>query len=244
MAPTIIITGASRGIGLAATQFLLADGAQIVTVQRSISPELQVLEKKYPGALRNIQGDFSVEDTIQRAIKEALGTFGSIDGVVFNAAAGSYSVTPIETLALADWQRTFDINVFGVVKFLKEILPVLKDGSKIVFVTSNASELGVVGIGPYSASKAALNSINRTISAENPGIVAVALHPGSVRTEMQKDFASQAKGVLPEAVLGKLFEDALEPEVPGRIIANLALRAPAALSGKYIHWNDPVVEGI
>ncbi|EJD50090.1 NAD(P)-binding protein [Auricularia subglabra TFB-10046 SS5] len=238
MSPTIIITGASRGIGLAATQFLLADGAHVVTVQRTISPELQALAGKYPTSLRNIQGDFSAEEIIKQSLKEALETFGAVDAAVFNAAAGSYSVTPVATLALADWQRTFDVNVFGVVRFLKDVLPVLKDGSRLVFVSSNASELGVAGIGPYSASKAALSSINRTVSAEHPGIVGIRSIP------MQKDFASQAKGVLPEAVLDTLFEDALEPEVPGRVIADLALRAPASLSGKYLHWNDPALEGI
>ncbi|EJD42130.1 NAD(P)-binding protein [Auricularia subglabra TFB-10046 SS5] len=243
MAPTIILTGASRGIGLAATHFLLADGAQVVTVQRTTSPDLKALAQKYPKTLRIVQGDCTADDVIRRAIQETLQTFGAIDAVVFNAATAS-GVGYVEKLALAEWQKTFDINVFGVVKFLKEVLPVLKDGAKIVFVSSAASEHGVAAAGSYSASKAALNSLNRTVATEHPNLICVSLHPGPVRTEMQQDFVTQAKNVLPEGTLETLFVKLLEPEEPGRVIANLALRAPAALSGKYLHWNDPAVESI
>lgn len=182
MAPTIIITGASKGIGLAATQFLLADGARVVTVQRSVSTGLTALASEYPTTLRIVQGDSTAEETIKSAVREALDSFGAVDAVVFNAATAH--VGQVEDVALGDWQKTFDVNVFGVVRFLREVLPALKDGSKIVFISSVASENALLGAAPYSASKAALNSINRTVAAEHPGIVSVSLHPGNVRTEL------------------------------------------------------------
>ncbi|EJD42128.1 NAD(P)-binding protein [Auricularia subglabra TFB-10046 SS5] len=262
MAPTVIITGASRGLGLATAECLLADGANVVTVQRTITPELTALAEKHSAVLRNVQGDWQA--TIKRAVREALETFGSIDAVVFNAAAGAYSVAHVDKIALEDWQRTFDVNVFGVVRLLQEALPILKGGSRIVFVSSDAAERSLFGVAPYSASKAALNSINRTVAAEHPNQICVAIHPGSVRSEasqgiskstsstkggapwhqMQREFTSKGKGFVPETVLAKLFENVLEPEVPGRVIASLALRVPASLSGKYLHWNDPALEGI
>lgn len=61
---------------------------------------------------------------------------------------------------------------------------------------------------------------------------------------MQQEYAKQAENVVPDGFLDKLFVKLLEPEEPGRVIADLALRAPAALSGKYLHWNDPALAGI
>ena len=61
---------------------------------------------------------------------------------------------------------------------------------------------------------------------------------------MQQDFLVQAKDYIPENSMKELFDGLLEPEVPGRVIADLALRAPAELSGKYVHWNDPVLAAL
>ncbi|EJD42132.1 NAD(P)-binding protein [Auricularia subglabra TFB-10046 SS5] len=238
MAPTVLITGASRGIGLAATQFLLADGAQVVTVQRTTSPGLKTLAETYPTRLRNVQGDCTAEEIIKGSIREAMDTFGTIDAVVFNAAA-AYGIGHVEQLSLEDWQKTFDVNVFGVVKFLKEVLPVLKDGSRIISTSSAAAELGIIGASPYNASKAALNSINRTVAAEHPSKICVALHPGA----MQQAFVVNSKGILPDSLVD-MFPELLEPEVPGRVIADLALRASPALSGKYMHWDDPLLASL
>ncbi|EJD42131.1 NAD(P)-binding protein [Auricularia subglabra TFB-10046 SS5] len=236
MTPTVLITGASRGIGLAVSQFLLADGAQVFTIQRTATPDLKALVEKYPLKLRVVQGDCTSDEVIYNAIQEALHTFGAIDAVVFNAASFS-GIGPVADVPLADWQRVFDINVFGVVKFLKELLPVMKDGGKLVFISSAAAEHGTLASGAYSASKAALNSINRTVAGEYPNLICISLHPGV-------GFTAKAKDVLPEDTLDQLLVGMLEPEVPGRVIADVALRAPQSLTGKYLHWNDPALASI
>ncbi|EJD42123.1 putative oxidoreductase [Auricularia subglabra TFB-10046 SS5] len=238
MPPTVIITGASRGIGLAAARFLLADGAQVMTVQRTITPELSALVEQFPKTLHNVQGDCAAQDDIVRTIEDALRVFGGIGAVVFNAATFARGIGPVASVPVEAWQQTFDTNVFGVVRFLREVLPHMKAGAKLVFITSVGAEVGVVASGAYSASKAALNSINRTIAVERPDLVCVALHPGQVGTEMQKDFTAQAKDFMPESALAELFAGMLGPDVPGRVIATLALRARPELSGRYLHWND------
>ncbi|EJD42118.1 NAD(P)-binding protein [Auricularia subglabra TFB-10046 SS5] len=240
MSPTVIITGASKGIGLAATQFLLADGACIVAIQRSITKELSSLQGAHPKTLRVVQGDSTDPEIIARGIQEALKTFGPIDTVIFNAATNS-AVGPVAALPLEGWQKTFDVNLFGIVRFLRAVLPELRDGARIVFISSAASEGGPITLGPYAASKAALNSLNRTLAAENPGKICVAMHPGPVRTEMTGSFAEQAKDYFSESAMAQLYEGLLEPEVPGRVIANVALRAGAELSGKYLHYNDKLL---
>ncbi|EJD45360.1 short-chain dehydrogenase [Auricularia subglabra TFB-10046 SS5] len=242
MPHTIIVTGASRGIGLATAQALLAGGAQVTAVQRTISAELAELREKHARAFRVVLGDCTDGTVINRVIQETLDAFGAIDGLVFNAG----TVGPIGTIAelpLDAWQNTFDTNVFSIVKFLRQALPVVADDARIIFLSSVAwGEVTFSAGGPYSASKAVINSLNRTLAVEQPGKVCVAIHPGGVATVMHRDFARDAKPYNPELLGGP--DIVIEAELPARVIAKLALRAPPELSGKYLHWDDPVLTGI
>lgn len=240
---TIIITGASRGIGLATTRLLLEDGANVVAVQRSAPSELQALQKQYPSTFRAIQGDSTDETVLKSAVAETQKAFGAIDSVIFNSAV-SGDVGKVDQVSLETWQRTFDVNVFGVVKLLREVLPVVKDGARLVLVSSAASEYGMPGMGVYCASKAALNSLNRTVAAENPKLVSVAIHPGTVRTPGEEKLVAEAGEFITEEMKQLMQQRILEPEFAGRIIANIALRAPAELSGKYLHWDDPAISAL
>ncbi|EJD42117.1 NAD(P)-binding protein [Auricularia subglabra TFB-10046 SS5] len=184
MPQTVIITGASRGIGLAAAEFMLGDGARVVAVHRSSTKEFTALLNKYPNALRVVQGDFTKEATVKAAIDEAQKSFGGVDSIVLNAAV-NLPIGSLEALPLDGWQQMFDINLFGVVTFVQGAIPALRKSgnARIVLVSSEAANLGIPGMAAYSASKAALNSLNRTIAAEELGVTSVALHPGAVRTE-------------------------------------------------------------
>ncbi|KZV77959.1 NAD(P)-binding protein, partial [Exidia glandulosa HHB12029] len=82
MSPTVLITGASRGIGLAATEFILADGAKIIALQRTVTPALEALAAKYPGAVQIVKGDF----TNAKDVSSAIALADSLDAVVLNAA--------------------------------------------------------------------------------------------------------------------------------------------------------------
>ncbi|EJD45324.1 NAD(P)-binding protein [Auricularia subglabra TFB-10046 SS5] len=239
-APTIIITGASRGIGLATMRILLEDGANVVSVQRSSPPELEALQKKYPNTFRAIQGDSTDEATLRRTVQEALRAFGAIDSVVFNSAV-SGDLGTIDQLSLETWQRTFDVNLFSVVRLLREVLPVLKDGARLVLVSSAAAEYGLRGSSVYAATKAALNSLNRTLAVENPKLVSIAIHPGTVRTPGMEKQMAEAGDFIPAEMRKAVEQRLIEPKVAGRVLANVALRAPAELSGKFLHWNDPAI---
>lgn len=108
--------------------------------------------------------------------------FGNIHGLVFNAASNG-TIGPIGELPLDAWQKTFDMNLFGVVKFLGQALPVMADDARIIFVSSAAwGEVTFKAGGPYSASKAAVACITSTLAVEQPSKVCVAVHPGNVRS--------------------------------------------------------------
>lgn len=242
MPQTVIITGASRGIGLAATESMLRDGARVVAVHRSSTKEFSALLNNYRDTLRVVQGDFTKEGTVKEAIDEAQRVFGGLDSIVLNAAV-NLPIGTLETLSLNGWHQMFDVNLFGVVTFVQGAIPTLRksDASRIVLVSSEAANLGIPGMAAYSASKAALNSLNRTIAAEERGITAIAFHPGAVRTEMLTDLEREGKGYVPDEAMKIIHDNLLEPDVPGRVLAGLALRAPKELSGEYVHWNDPRV---
>lgn len=112
-------------------------------------------------------------------------------------------------------------------------------------VTSSAATVGIPGGGPYAAAKAALNSLNRTLAAEDPSITSVAFHPGAVRTEMVRELERMSgKGHVPDDFIKLAVEYQMHPDVPGRALANLVLRAPKELSGEYLHWDDPKVAAV
>ncbi|EJD41361.1 NAD(P)-binding protein [Auricularia subglabra TFB-10046 SS5] len=242
MSQTVLVTGASKGIGLAVAEILLRDGAQVVAVQRSVTAGLAALQQKYTDTLRVVQGSFTDEDIIRRAVA----AFGGLDSAVFNGGVNE-PFGALATLPPDGWQGMFETNVFGVVRALRIVLPELRGaaaGARVVLVSSDAANHGIPTMGAYAASKAALNSINRTLAAEEQSIVSVAVHPGVVRTDMYTAFTVEAKAFAPPELLQMAEASAVEPVEPGRVIAALALRAPKELSGKYIHWNGEEVAGL
>jgi len=177
--PVIVITGASKGIGLAVTEILLQDfNAIVVAVSRTTTHELRILHDKFnynsplsdplaaqtENPLQIIECDVTNEDALSQAIVGTKERHGKIDGLVLNAA----TLHPIGRIGSHDnnldsWKKHFDVNFFSLVSALKAALPALRksEPGRVVFVSSGAAEGGIDGWGPYNASKAAMNSLCR-----------------------------------------------------------------------------------
>ncbi|KAK7061791.1 short-chain dehydrogenase/reductase family protein [Favolaschia claudopus] len=247
MPATILVTGASKGIGLAVTTILLRKfKANVVALSRTKTPEILALASE-SNSLVVLEGDVTDDAAVARAIDQATSTFNGLDGIVLNAATLAPLCRIGDDTPLENWKTHFDVNFFSLIVALKHSLPALRKsalGGRVVFVSSGAAVKGTAGWGPYNASKAAMNSLCRTLAEEEPDVISVALRPGMVQTDMQaalrQDGAKHMNAQDHQTFVaahadGKL----LDAHDPGHVIASLALNADKILSGNFLSWDSP-----
>jgi NAD(P)-dependent dehydrogenase (short-subunit alcohol dehydrogenase family) len=214
--PTAIVTGASRGLGLALSRALAERGWRLVIDAREAGP-LEAAAALLPGATP-IPGDVA-DPSHRRALVEAAG--GRIDLLVNNASLLGPSPQP----ALADYpldvlEQVYRVNVLAPLALIQLALPVLGDDARIVNVTSDAAVEPYEGWGGYGSSKAALEQLTAILAAEHPQRRIYAVDPGDMNTRMHQ-----------EAFPGEDISDRSAPEerVPGL----LALIEGELPSGRY-----------
>ncbi|KAE9410636.1 NAD(P)-binding protein [Gymnopus androsaceus JB14] len=247
--PVVIVTGASKGIGLAATSILLNKfNATVVTLSRSITSELSDLASD---RLLTLKCDVSNENSVLECVNKAIDKYHRIDGLVLNAAVLDPLCRVGDDTPLSAWKVHFDVNFFSLVTAVKATLPSLRKsevGGKIIFVSSGAAVKGTPGWGPYNASKAAMNSLCRTLAEEEPSVASIALRPGVVKYgtfQMQGQIRTHGAASMGPAGHQQFVDlhangSLLNPEAPGHVIAALALRCPQELSGQFVSWDDDV----
>lgn len=179
---TALITGGSSGIGLATARLLLQEGGRVAVTGRDPN-RLEVAEKELgPRALvlRSDTGDLPALQALARDVEAKL---GKLDLVFLNAGIpGEFAPVASSTEAL--WDSTFRINAKGAFFAAQALTPLVKKGGSIVFNTSVVDVKGIPSTSVYSASKAALRSIVRTLAAEliPEGVRVNAVSPGPITT--------------------------------------------------------------
>ncbi|GAA6001774.1 uncharacterized protein JCM10292_005903 [Rhodotorula paludigena] len=259
-AKTVLLTGGSAGLGLATLEILLQQGCNVVSMQRTETPELTALAAKYPGVLLISKGDVAVEEDNKAAVDVAMQSFGRLDALILNAGTlhPLGAVSSLSGPRLAELKSLFDVNFFALVAILAHAIPYLrtregKDGlqegepaGRVVLVSSGAATGGTTGWAAYNASKAAMNSLGRTLGNEEKDIVTVSVRPGTPDTVMQqkiRELGAEHMSAADHARFTGLHErgELLPPHEPGGVLAGLALEAPAELSGQFVNWNDEKV---
>lgn len=147
------------------------------------------------------------------------------------------------------WRAAFDTNVFSCVSFIQAALPSLRESrGRIIVVSSGAAVNSYAGWGAYGATKAALNHLVGTVEREegSNGVVAVAVRPGVVDTEMQRGIREVHGAGMDQGDLAKfkgLKKDGglLRPEQPGNVLGRLAVEAEGELGGKFFRYVDSFV---
>ncbi|HEX8805197.1 MAG TPA: SDR family oxidoreductase [Acidimicrobiales bacterium] len=224
MRRTAIVTGASRGLGLALAHHLAADGWDLVIDargERDLEAARAQLDAAGPGTVTAVAGDVADPGHVA-ALVDAATRPGPLGLLVNNA--GTLGPTPLPSLAEvdpADLERTLHVNVVAPLRLIQAALPHLRaSGGTIVDVTSDAAVEGYGGWGAYGASKAAFEQLSRVLAAEEPDVRVYWVDPGDMRTQMHQD-----------AFPGEDISDRPTPatRVPG--IARLLAEAPP--SGRY-----------
>ncbi|KAK9478869.1 hypothetical protein V1514DRAFT_329997 [Lipomyces japonicus] len=249
MAPVIIVTGASRGLGASIAKKLLSapHSANLVLVARTAS-SLEVLKAEYPGQVEIVTGDVADEQTNKNIVRAAVEKFGRVDGIIFNAAI----LEPISVVAkssIVEWKKLYDTNFFSLISTFTEAAPYLRESKgKIVFISSGATRHYYSGWGAYGSSKAATEHLSATIAAEEPEIISFALDPGVMDTDMQialreKHGAEMKKSEHDRFIKLKSDHALSPPELPGGVAVNLVLHATKDLSGLAYKFNAAELAG-
>lgn len=180
-----IVTGAAGGIGEAICRRFGAAGVRVVATGRS-ADKLAKLKADLEGVteITTIAADITAEDGPKRVVDHALATFGQLDHLVSNAGAGVWGLVHETSDAMLD--EVLNTSLRAPFRLCREALPHLKEGSSIVHVGSTYGIVGGYDGGAYSAAKAGLIGLMRTMAAQygHKGIRSNVVAPGVIRTAM------------------------------------------------------------
>jgi NAD(P)-dependent dehydrogenase (short-subunit alcohol dehydrogenase family) len=176
-----VITGGNSGIGLATAKEFSGQGAEIVVAGRDQKTLDEAARQLGPDALV-VRADVAKLAEIDKLFAAVKARFGRIDVLFVNAGIGKFS--PLEAVSEELYDAVLDVNLKGAYFTIQKALPLLVDSASIILNTSINAHIGMPNSSVYAASKAALLSLARTLSAELVGrnIRVNAISPGAVTT--------------------------------------------------------------
>ncbi len=216
-----VVTGGSRGIGLAIAGALLSEGCSVlITGRNQETLEGAVSELGRAGRARVLPVECDVRDNeaVARVFARVVKEFGRLDILVNNAGI-SQSAAPLQETPVELWRDIIDTNLTGTFLCTRAAVPLMKAGATILNVISVAARDSFAGYAPYNASKAGALSLTRTLREElkPTGIRVTALLPGATDTEIWQQ-------VMPDAPRDKM----IEAESIARLVLEAVVLSPKA----------------
>jgi 3-oxoacyl-[acyl-carrier protein] reductase len=210
-----VVTGASKGIGAEVARHLAAEGAAVVVnYAASKAGADQVVDQiaKRGGKAVAVQADLSQEADVVRLFAEAKKTFVRVDVLVNNA--GVYEFAPLENVTAEHFHRQFDLNVLGLLLATREAARQFGTaGGVVVNVSSVVAAAALPNAAVYSATKAAVDAVTRSLAAElgPKGVRVNSVNPGMIETEgahaqgiTESDFRKQVEAQTPLGRIGRV----------------------------------------
>ena len=185
-ARTVVVTGASRGIGLATATLLAAEGYRVVAIARRTSEELETAIDAAGGALRFVAADLSVSETFPDVVRRIRAEHGAIYGLVNNAALGTPGL--LATMPASDVVRLVHLNTVVPILLTKQVVRGMMTAraGRIVNISSVVALTGYNALSVYAATKAAMIGFTRSLARElGPLDITVnAIAPGFMETAL------------------------------------------------------------
>ncbi len=227
-----IVTGGTRGIGLATAKALNTEGCTVVVCGRNSS---SLLEAEAEGLIA-LQTDVTQADQVESLIAQVHARFGRID-ILVNNAGGSLGGGGFQASAIEQWHRVFEMNVFSALTASKAAIPFMKEKKwgRIIHISSIWGKEGGGGAA-YNAAKAAMISMSKSMAHDlaKDGILVNTVAPGSIwfpgggwDRRMQADPQAIAKFVESDMPFGRFGS----PEEVARMVVFLASEAASLVTG-------------
>jgi NAD(P)-dependent dehydrogenase (short-subunit alcohol dehydrogenase family) len=237
---TILVTGGTTGIGLAAAKLLSAEGAKVIVTGRNPAT-LAAAQRELPAGTVFLQSDSGSLADAQALGAEVKKHAAKLDGAFLNAGVAQFG--PIEAMTPRHYEDMFNINVRGVYFQLQSLLPVLGNPSAVVLNASVVAGINFPHSSIYSATKAAVVSLGRTLGAELAprGIRVNTLSPGPVETPIFSKLGlppAEAKGLVDSIGASTLLKRAGRPEEIARLVRFLLSEDSGFIIGE-----DVVIDG-
>lgn len=243
----VLVTAGADGIGLRIASAFHAAGARVLVcdVQQAALDRLADTR----AGLLGVRADVAAEDDVAELFRAVDRQLGGLDVLVNNAGVAG-PTGGIETLSLADWERTLAVNLTGQFLCVRQAVPRLRQGLRpsIVNLASAAGHLGMPGRSPYSASKWAVVGLTKTLAIElgAQGIRVNAILPGAVdgpriRAVIAAKAASSGR-TLEDVTRDYTSQSSLGRMVTADDVANMAVFAASDLAGS-VNGQELVVDG-
>ena len=236
---TVLITGASRGIGESAARLFAKAGANVALMARS-GDRIRNIAAEIGANAMTITGDVSKWGDVERAVQACVQSFGGLDILINNAGV----IEPISPLISADpagWGAAMDINLKGPFYGIRAAAPVMKaaGGGTIITISSGAAHNPLEGWSHYCSGKAGAAMLTRCADLElrGAGLRIMGLSPGTVATQMQREI--KASGINPVSTLN--WEDHIPADWPARCLMWMCGPAGDALRGQEVSLRDEEV---
>ena len=239
-----VITGGNAGIGEAITKAFVREGASVVITGRRQEELRRVVNDivKEQGKAFAVAGSVTDERHVQETVRQTVQQFGRLDILVNNAGVGDFGKR-LHEIDDATWMQVFDVNLTGVFRMTRAVLPqMLKQGKgAIVNISSIASLIGLPSLPVYAASKGALDALTRALAVDyaKEGIRCNVVNPGLIDTPMAAPLMSNSE--LLDPILSHYpIRRAGKPEE----VANMVLYLVSDEASWVTGWTFPVDGGM
>lgn len=243
-----LITGGSRGIGRKIAEYFLKEGAKVMLAARSVS-ELKKAKEELSQISPSVEieeVDVSNPEAVRKLVKKVADTLGGLD-ILVNAAGIYGPIGPSHEINLDEWEKTYEINVFGAFALYQQVIPIMiKNGGGKIINFSGGGDGPLPNFSAYNSSKAAVTRLTETLAEEvgEYNIDVNVIAPGPVNTHFLDVALAAGEAKTGKEKYQKLLEQkesgGVPPEKTAELCVFLASSDSDGLTGKYLSavWDN------